>query len=169
MTLEVQCDRMRFAPAGFADAQDIERKQGLSIRFMGDGANEVGAFQAEGDNADIRIVDNYPVEIVFPDKTDYGFVLDQIGKNAVRNLAMIDGDVGYGIFALEGSGAAIKSLRAACGPRAASDPARIGAPEGVIYCGGGAVVRQIEFRILEKPENKWDARVTVNVSRPCAP
>ena len=67
MTLELQCDRMRFAPAGYEDAQDIERRQGLSIRFMKDGATEVGAFQAEGENADIRIVDNYPVEVVFHD------------------------------------------------------------------------------------------------------
>lgn len=162
MTLELQCDRMRFAPAGYEDAQDIERKQGLSIRFMKDGATEVGAFQAGGDNAEIRIVDNYPVEIVFRDKADYGFVLDQIGKNAVLNLAMIDQDVSYGIFDLKGSGAAIRSLRTACGPSAVSAPARIEAPEGVVYCGGGGIKRQIEFTILEKPEEKWDARVTVN-------
>jgi hypothetical protein len=28
-TLELQCDRIRFAPAGYEDSQDIERKQGL--------------------------------------------------------------------------------------------------------------------------------------------
>jgi hypothetical protein len=162
MTLELQCDRMRFAPAGYEDAQDIERKQGLSIRFMKDGATEVGAFQAGGENAEIRIVDNYPVEVVFHDKADYDFVLDQIGKNAVLNLAMIDGDVSYGIFDLKGSGAAIKSLRAACGARTGNTPAQVEAPEGVVYCGGGAVKRQIEYSILEKPEDKWDARVTVN-------
>lgn len=162
MTLELQCDRMRFAPAGYEDAQDIERKQGLSIRFMKDGATEAGAFQAGADNADIRIVDDFPVEIVFRDEADYGFVLDQIGKNAVLNLATIDGDVSYGIFDLKGSGAAIRSLRAACGPQSASAPARIEAPEGVVYCGGGAVKRQIEYSILEQPADKWDARVTVN-------
>jgi hypothetical protein len=162
MTLELQCDRMRFAPAGYEDAQDIERKQGLSIRFMKDGATEVGAFQAGGENAEIRIVDNYPVEVVFHDKADYDFVLDQIGKNAVLNLAMIDGDVSYGIFDLKGSGAAIKSLRAACGSQGARASASVEAPEGVVYCGGGAVKRQIEYRILDKPEDKWDARVTVN-------
>ena len=162
MTLELQCDRMRFAPAGYEDAQDIERKQGLSIRFMKDGATEVGAFQAGGDNADIRIVENYPVEVVFHDGADYGFVLDQIGKNAVLNLAMIDQDVSYGIFDLKGSGAAIKSLRAACDARTGSAAARIEAPEGVVYCGGGAIKRQIEFTILEQPTDQWDARVTVN-------
>lgn len=162
MTLELACDRMRFAPAGHEDAQDIERRQGLSIRFMKDGATETGAFQAGGENADIRIVDNYPVEIVFRDKTDYGFVLDQIGKNAVLNLAMIDGDASYGIFDLKGSGAAVKSLRAACAPRAESAAAGVEAPEGVVYCGGGAIKRRIEYRILEKPADKWDARVTVN-------
>jgi hypothetical protein len=162
MTLELQCDRIRFAPAGYEDAQDIERRQGLSIRFMKDGATEVGAFQAEGENADIRIVDNYPVEVVFHDPADYDFVLDQIGKNAVLNLAMIDGDVSYGIFDLKGSGAAIKSLRAACGARTGSAPTPVEAPEGVAYCGGGAVKRQIEYSILENPEDKWDARVTVN-------
>jgi hypothetical protein len=162
MTLELQCDRMRFAPEGYEDAQDIERKQGLSIRFMKDGSTQAGAFQAGGDNADIRIVDNYPVEVVFHDKTDYDFVLDQIGKNAVLNLAMIDQDVSYGIFDLKGSGAAIKSLRTSCGPRAGSAPVRVEAPEGVVYCGGGAIKRQIEYRILEQPEDKWDARVTIN-------
>jgi len=162
MTLELQCDRMRFAPAGYEDAQDIERRQGLSIRFMKDGATEVGSFQAGGENADIRIVDNSPVEVVFHDKADYGFVLDQIGKNAVLNLAMIDGDVSYGIFDLKSSGSAIESLRAACGPKAESAPARVEAPECVVYCGGGAIKRQIEHRILEKPQDKWDARVTVN-------
>ena len=92
MTLELACDRMRFAPAGYEDAQDIERKQGLSIRFMKDGATEAGAFQAGAENADIRIVDNFPVEVLFHDKADYDFVLDQIGKNAVLNLALLGED-----------------------------------------------------------------------------
>jgi hypothetical protein len=162
MTFELRCDRMRFAPAGYEDAQDIERKQGLSIRFMKDGSTEAGAFQAGTDNADIHIVDNYPLEIVFHASADYDFVLDQIGKNAALNLAMIDGDVSYGIFDLKGSGAAIKSLRAACGQKAGRAPARIEAPDGVVYCGGGAIKRQIEFRILENPKDKWDARVTIN-------
>jgi hypothetical protein len=162
MILELQCDRVRFAPTGYEDARDIERKQGLSIRFMKDGATEVGAFQAGGDNADIRIVDNLPVEVVFHDQADYDFVLDQIGKNAVLNLAMIDGDVSYGLFDLKGSRAAIKSLRSACSAQAGNTPAPIEAPEGVVYCGGGAVKRQIEYTILEEPEDKWDARVTIN-------
>jgi hypothetical protein len=162
MTLELQCDRLRFAPAGYEDAQDIERKQGLSVRFMKDGTTEAGAFQAGADNADIRIVDSLPVEVVFHDEADYDFVLDEIGKNAVLNLTMVDRDVSYGIFDLKGSGAAIKSLRAACGPQSASAPARNEAPEGVVYCGGGVVKRQIEYSILEHPADKWDARVTVN-------
>jgi hypothetical protein len=74
MTLELQCDRVRFAPAGYEDAEDIERKQGLSLRFMKDGATEVGAFQAGAANSEIRIVDNYPVEIVFSEKSDYDFI-----------------------------------------------------------------------------------------------
>ncbi len=49
-----------------------------------------------------------------PDAADYAFVLDQIAANAVLNLAMIDQDVTYGIFGLEGSAAAIRSLRAEC-------------------------------------------------------
>jgi hypothetical protein len=129
---------------------------------MKDGSTQAGAFQAGEDNADIRIVDNYPVEVTFQDATDYDFVLDQVGKNAVLNLAMIDQDVSYGIFDLKGSGVAIKSLRAACGPRAGSAPVRVEAPEGVVYCGGGAIKRQIEFVILEKPTDQWDARVTIN-------
>lgn len=130
MTLELQCDPIRFAPAGYEDAQAIERKQRLSIRFMKDGATEIGAFQAGGDNADIRIVDNYPVEVAFDDSEDYDFVLEQIGKNAVLSLAMIDRDVAHGIIDLQGSAAAIKALRGASGPHAESTEARVGAARG---------------------------------------
>jgi len=161
MTLELQCDRIRFAPAGYEDAQDIAGKQGLSIRFMKDGATEVGAFQAGSANSTIQIVDNYPVEIIFADSADYNFVLDQIAQNAVLNLSMIDQDVSYGIFDLRGSGAAIRSLRSACGSGSASS-ASMEAPEGVVYCGGGQIQRQIEYVILNNPGDQWDARVTVN-------
>ena len=162
MTLELQCDRIRFAPAGYEDAEDIARRQGLSIRFMKDGATVSGSFEAGKENADIRIVDNYPVEVVFRSKADYDFVLDQTSRNAVLNLAMIDGDVTYGIFDLQGSGAAIKSLRAACGGHSSAGKAPAEAPEGIVYCGGGATKRQIEYAILGNPTDKWDARVTVN-------
>jgi hypothetical protein len=162
MTLELQCGRMRFAPASYEDAQDIERKQGLSIRFLKNGSTEVGAFQAGQENADIRIVDNYPVEIVFKDRADYDFVLEQLGQNAVLNLSMSGQDVSYGIFDLKGSGAAIKDLRNACGNHSARSSASMEVPEGVVYCGGGGIKRQIEFTILDKPTNKWDARVTIN-------
>ena len=162
MTLELYCEGMRFVPADFPDAQEIDQKQGVSIRFMRNGTTEAGAFQAGPDNADIQITDANSVEIVFHDETDYDFVLDQIAENAVLNLAMIDRDVSYGIFDLQGSGAAVTSLRAACGARAGTAPVRGEAPEGVVYCGGGAIKRQIEFRILEDPKDEWDARVTVN-------
>ena len=36
------------------------------------------------------------------------------------------------------------------------------APEGVVYCGGGQIKRQIEYVISEKSQDQWDARVTVN-------
>jgi hypothetical protein len=167
-TLALHCDRIRFAPAGYEDSQDIVRKQGMSIRFMKNGSTESGAFQAGRENAEIRIVDNYPVEIVFRQKADYDFVLDQLARNAVLNLAMIDKDVTYGIFSLKGSSAAIRSLRAACAGPPASAPASgsastpVEAPEGVVYCGGGAIKRQIEYVILRKPSDKWDVQVTVN-------
>jgi hypothetical protein len=167
-TLALYCDRIRFAPAGYEDTQDIVRKQGLSIRFLKDGRTEAGAFQAGGDNAEIRMVDNYPVEVVFKQQADYDFVLDQLARNAALNLSMIDQDVTYGIFSLEGSGAAIKSLRGACSGAAAGTPAppsaatRVGPPEGVVYCGGDAIKRQIEYVILPNPGDQWDARVTVN-------
>ncbi|MGB5613032.1 MAG: hypothetical protein WBM67_10290 [Sedimenticolaceae bacterium] len=161
MSLEVQCDRMRFAPAGYEDAQDIERKQGLSIRFMKDGATEVGAFQAGRENSFIQIVDNYPVEILFSDEADYAFVLGQIAANAYLNLSMVDQDISYGIFDLKGSAAAIRSLRAKC-LQFDQSSASLEAPEGVVYCGGGAIKRQVEYRILDKPADQWDARVTIN-------
>ena len=52
-------------------------------------------------------------------------------------------------------------LRAECGgTRQSSTPME--APEGVVYCGGGGIKRQIEFVILDNPSDKWDARITVN-------
>lgn len=160
-TLELQCDRIRFAPAGYEDSEDIVAKQGLSIRFMRDGTTEAGAFQVGTDNARTQIVDNFPIEILFNEAQDYGFVLDQLAANASVNLSMIDQDVTYGIFNLAGSSAAIKSLRSVCGG-AEQQTASTEAPEGVVYCGGGAVKRQIEYVILDSPDGEWDALLTVN-------
>lgn len=162
MTLEIQCDRIRFAPAGYEDSEDIVNKQGLSIRFMKDGATEVGSFQAGQGNATLQIVDNYPVEIVFQDAADYQFILDQIAANAVLNLSMADQDVSYGIFELSGSGKAIRSLRTSCGSSAQAIDGNMEAPEGVVYCGGGQVTRQIEYQLLDNAQDQWDAIVTVN-------
>jgi hypothetical protein len=161
MTLELQCNRIRFAPAGYEDSQDIVDKQGLSIRFLKNGTTEVGAFQVGAENAALQIVDSYPVEVSFNSQQDYGFVLDQLAANASVNLSMIDQDVSYGIFDLKGSGAAIRSLRSAC----VSDASQGGsyeAPEGIVYCGGGTIERVIEPVILDNPEGEWGARVTVN-------
>jgi hypothetical protein len=162
MTLELQCDRIRFAPAGYEDSQDIVRKQAISIRFMKNGSTEVGAFQVGRVNATLRIVDNYPVEILFNDASDYGFVLDEIAANAVLNLSMVDQDVSYGIFDLRGSSRAIRSLRSSCGSTSQVANSTMEAPEGVVYCGGGQIQRQIEYLILDDPQNEWDAFVTVN-------
>ena len=160
-TLELQCDRIRFAPAGYEDSEDIVGKQGLSIRFMKNGTTEVGSFQVGQVNANVQIVDNYPVEILFKSNEDYIFILDQLAANASVNLSMIDQDVSYGIFDLKGSGAAIKSLRSACSG-GALETAQPEAPEGVVYCGGEGVKRQIEYVILDSPDDEWDAKVTVN-------
>ncbi|MFC6636677.1 hypothetical protein [Sulfitobacter sediminilitoris] len=161
MTLELQCDRVRFAPAGYEDSQNIVSKQGLSFRFMKDGSTEVGAFQAGSVNADISLVDNYPVEVRFFDQGDYGFVLDQIAQNAVLNLSMADQDVSYGIFTLKGSSAAVRSLRAACNSGVSASQS-MEPPEGIVYCGGDAVQRVIEYAIVGQPGDQWDAIVTVN-------
>lgn len=161
MSLELQCDRMRFAPAGYEDAQDIERKQVLSLRFMVNGSQEVASFQAGRENVFIQIVDNYPVEILFSDAADYAFVLDQIAATAYLNLSMVDQDISYGIFDLKGSAAAVRSLRAECsGPGQRNTS--LEAPEGVVYCGGGQIKRQIQYVILNNSSDQWDARVTVN-------
>ncbi|NOD37130.1 MULTISPECIES: hypothetical protein [unclassified Ruegeria] len=161
MTLELQCDRIRFAPAGYEDSQDIVEKQGFSIRFLKNGTTEVGAFQVGAENAAVQLVDNYPVEVSFNSQEDYGFVLDQLAANASVNLSMIDQDVSYGIFDLKGSSAAIRSLRSAC-DSGASQGASYEPPEGIVYCGGGTVERVIEPVLLDNPEGEWDARVTVN-------
>ena len=161
MTLELQCNRIRFAPAGYEDSQDIVQKQGLSIRFLKNGTTEVGAFQVGAENAAVQIVENYPVEVSFNSQEDYGFVLDQLAANALVNLSMIDQVVSYGIFDLKGSSAAIQSLRSACGS-GASQGASYEPPEGIVYCGGGVVERVIEPVILDTPDGEWDARVSVN-------
>ena len=163
MTLELQCDRVRFAPAGYEDAEDIVSKQGLSFRFMKNGSTQVGAFQAGSINSEISIADNYPVEVHFFDRGDFEFVLDQIAKNAVLNLSMVDQDITYGIFTLKGSSAAVRSLRTACnsGTSASQSPS-VEVPEGIVYCGGGAVQRVIEYAIVGEPGDQWDAIVTVN-------
>lgn len=161
MSLELQCDRIRFVPMAYEDARDIIENQGLSFRFMPDGASESGAFQAGGGNADIRIVDNYPVEVVFRDPSDYEFILAQVSGNATLNLSMVSQDVSYGLFDLSGSASAIRSLSAACRSGSPSS-AHSEPPEGEVYCGGGAIKRQIEFIILDDAGDKWDARVTVN-------
>ena len=161
MSLELQCDRIRFAPAGYEDSQDIVRKNGLSFRFLISGSQEVASFQLGRENSFVQIVDNYPVEIQFSDEADYAFVLDQIAANGTLNLSMVDQDVSYGIFALKGSGAATQSLRDEC--RALDQTsAPMEAPEGVVYCGGGGIKRQIELVILDDASDEWDARVTVN-------
>ena len=36
------------------------------------------------------------------------------------------------------------------------------APEGVVYCGGGGIKRQIEYIILDNASDQWDVSVTVN-------
>ncbi len=160
-TLELQCDRVRFAPAGYADAQDIVARQGLSFRFMKNGTTEVGAFQAGSSNAEVSIVDNYPVEVRFYDQGDYDFVLDQIARNAILDLSRVNEDVTYGIFTLKGSAAAISSLRAACNSHTSASGGGE-APEGIVYCGGGAIKRVIEYAIVGQPGDRWDALVTVN-------
>lgn len=162
MTLELQCDRLRFAPADYEDSQDIVAKQGLSIRFLKNGSTEAAAFQAGSNNADISMVDNYPVEVRFLEPVDYDFVLDQLARNAGVSLSMIDRDVTYGIFDLKGSAAAIKSLRAACSGSGQLASAEMEAPEGIVYCGGGAVDRVIEYAIVGRSDDQWDAVVTIN-------
>jgi len=161
MSLEVQCDRIRFAPNEYEESQDIVRKNGLTFRFLVNGSQEVASFQLGRENSFVQIVDNYPVEIQLSDGADYTFVLDQIAANAYLLLSMVDQDVSYAIFDLKGSGAAIRSLRAGCRELNQSS-APMEAPEGVVYCGGGGIFRQIEYMILDNASDEWDARVTIN-------
>ena len=161
MSLGVQCDRITFAPNTYEESQDIVRKNGLTFRFLVNGSQEVASFQLGRENSFVQIVDNYPVEIQLSDGADYTFVLDQIAANAYLLLSMVDQDVSYAIFDLKGSGAAIRSLRAGCSELNQSS-APMEAPEGVVYCGGGGIKRQIEYVILDNPSDQWDARVTIN-------
>ncbi|UWQ90233.1 hypothetical protein K3727_15745 [Rhodobacteraceae bacterium M382] len=160
-TLELGCDRIRFAPAGDKTTQDIAAKQGLSLRFLTAGAVEIAAFQVGQDNADLRVGDGNVVDIVLWDKADQAFVMDQMAAHMSVNLSGQETEMSYGLFDLNGSGAAIKSLRSACDD-SPQETVAYEAPEGVVYCGGGGVKRQIEYLILANPVDDWDARVTVN-------
>ena len=162
MALELMCDSMRFVPAGYEESERSVAEGGFAIRFLSDGHTQVGAFQVGAGNATVRIVDNYPVEILLNDAGDYGFILDQLAANAVVNISMTSQDMSYGIFDLSGSGAAIRSLRGDCGVQSTSAAPAMEAPEGVVYCGGGAIERQIEYRLLDDATDEWDARAMVN-------
>jgi hypothetical protein len=161
MSLVLQCDRISFAPNEYEESQDIVRKNGLTFRFLVNGSQEVASFQLGRENSFVQIVDNYPVEIQFSDEADYAFVLDQIAANAYLLMSMVDQDVSYAIFDLKGSGTAIRSLRAGCRELNLRS-APMEAPEGVVYCGGGGIKRQIEYVILDNASDEWDARVTIN-------
>lgn len=165
MTLELQCDRIRFAFAGCEESKAIIAKQAMSIRVMKDGAAELGAFQVGQENAIVQLVDDHPVEILFREASDDDFVLDQVAANAVLNLSIADSDVSYGLLDLTGSAAAVRSLRVACAGTGQPTYASMEVPKGAVYCGGGALQRQIEYLILDQPEGEWDAVVTVNGER----
>ena len=44
----------------------------------------------------------------------------------------------------------------------ASPSVAVEPPEGIVYCGGGGIKRQIEFVIDKQSRDDWNARVTVN-------
>lgn len=160
-SLELQCDRIRFSPSSYEDSLDIVSLQALSLRFMQNASTEAGVFQASQENATLKIVENYPVEILFQDTADHDFVLDQIARNAILGLSRASGDKTYGQFDLTGSSAAIRSMRSACKSEARATPVtRV--PEGIIYCGGGEIKRRIEYVIRDDSDGPWDAIVTVN-------
>ncbi|MEP4149441.1 MAG: hypothetical protein ABJL54_19630 [Halioglobus sp.] len=162
MTLELQCDRIRFTPASQDDVQDIDARRGLSLRFLNEDSTESGAFQIGRDSAAVGIPDTRNIEVFFHEDADYDFVLEQMASNATLNIAMADRDDSYGVLPLQGSQHAITSLRAHCSQQKPVSAGTMEAPEGIVYCGGGAIKRQIEFLVVEKPEDEWDARVTIN-------
>jgi hypothetical protein len=162
MTLELYCDSLRFKPADDAGTDQIASKGSLLLGFMQDERTESGAFQAAGENADFSQPDNAAVKIAFRDNQDYEFVLDQLGENAFLRLSTADQDRSYGTFKLRGAGTAIASLRDACQGAGQRSSTPMEAPEGVVYCGGGAIKRQIEYVIEPRTDGEWDARVTVN-------
>jgi len=52
--------------------------------------------------------------------------------------------------------------RGSSAPLATTGPASVEVLEGVAYCGGGAIKRQISFEILDDPQEQWNARVTID-------
>jgi hypothetical protein len=162
MTLELYCDSLRFTPAEEAVIDQIVNKGSLLLGFMQDERTEIGSFQAADENADLSQPDNATVKIAFRDTQDYDFVLDQIGENTFLRLSTAEQDNSYGTFHLSGAGTAIASLRGACQGAGQRPSTPMEAPEGVVYCGGGAIKRQFEYIINPRTDGEWDARVTVN-------
>ena len=162
MALELYCDSLRFTPAHGAGIAQLAKKRSLLLGFMKDERTESGAFQAAGENADFSQPDNAAVKLAFRDNQDYDFVLDQIAENAFLRLSTAEQDSSYGTFKLRGAGTAIASLRDACQDASQRPSTPMEAPEGVVYCGGGAIKRQIEYVINPRTDGEWDTRVTVN-------
>ncbi|MEH6585184.1 MAG: hypothetical protein V7720_01430 [Halioglobus sp.] len=162
MTLELQCDRIRFTPASQQDVRDIDNRRGLALRFLNEDSTESGAFQIGKDSAAVGIPDSNNVEVFFHEDADYEFVLEQMASNTTLNIAMADRDDSYGVLPLQDAQQAITSLRTSCSEPKPVNAAPMEAPEGIVYCGGGAIKRQIEFLVLDAPEDEWNARVTIN-------
>lgn len=57
----------------------------------------------------------------------------------------------------------ISSLRPDCSDGQSIEVAlSVKAPEGVVYCGGGDVKRQIQYEIMDRSGGEWDAVITVD-------
>lgn len=160
-SIELQCDRIRFAPPNFEISQRIFETQEMSLSFLNEAGQATAFFQVGPVNSSIRMADNFPVEIEFVANEDLAFVWEQTAQGQKLEFSEIGSDISFATFDLSGSARAIKSLSAVC-PAQGTFTNVTRTKEDATYCGGDGVKREISFEILDEPVTEWDALITVN-------
>ncbi len=160
-SIELQCDRIRFAPPNYEISQRIVETQEMSLSFRNEAGQAAAVFQVGPVNSSIRMADNFPVEIEFVANEDLAFVWEQTALGQKLEISEIGSDIHFATFDLSGSARAIKSLSAVC-PVKGTFANVTRSEEDTTYCGEDGVKREISIEILDEPVTEWDAMITVN-------